>query len=318
MRVLFAGTPDIAVPSLEVLNRNHEVVGVLTNPDRGCGRGREIKCCPVKVKANELGIRTFQPEAFDEAFINEIKALQPDILAVTAFGKIFKKDFIDVFPQGGLNVHPSLLPKYRGASPIPAALIAGETETGVSIQRLALKMDSGAILSQERYVYNGTETTEWLTDYFAHRGAELLSEVITDIENGNAVEHEQDESLATYCSYINKEDGEIDWNRSSDHIDRQLRAFTPWPGIYTFFNSKKLNIIEAEIYSENLPDTAGDFMDAAAGKVAVPDKKSGILVKTGDGFIAVKKLQLQSKKALGWKDFLNGVKDFTNTVLGGE
>ncbi len=313
MRVFFAGTPSIAVPALELLSRDHQVVGVLTNPDRGCGRGQEIACCPIKLEADDLGLTTFQPETLDEEFINSVKALKPDILAVVAFGKIFKKDFIDIFPHGGLNVHPSLLPKYRGASPIQSAMLSGDSETGVSIQRLAPKMDSGAILKQERYVYRGDETGDSLTVYFAERGAELLSQVITEIENGTAVETEQDDNDATYCSYINKTDGNINWQDSAAAIERRMRAFTPWPGIYTFFGDKKLNILEATVYnSENDSAETG-----TPGKVVGIDRNNGILVQTGEGILAVQKLQLQSKKALDWKSFVNGVKDFADAELGG-
>ncbi|MDC7227414.1 MAG: methionyl-tRNA formyltransferase [Spirochaetales bacterium] len=311
MKVFFAGTPGIAVPALERLHRDHEIVGVLTNPDRGCGRGREIACCPIKLEADDLGIKTFQPEVLDKAFIDEVKALGADILAVVAFGKIFKKDFIDIFPQGGLNVHPSLLPKYRGASPIQSALLSGDAESGVSIQRLALKMDSGAILRQERYTYKGDETGESLTSYFALRGAELLSETITKIENGTSEEWEQNPDEATYCSYINKSDGEIDWNESASAIERRLRAFTPWPGIFTYFGERKLNIIHATVYNSETESTA------PAGTVIGSDKKDGILIQTGDGVLSAQKLQLQSKKALDWKSFMNGVKDFKGAILGG-
>ncbi|MDC7124794.1 MAG: methionyl-tRNA formyltransferase [Spirochaetales bacterium] len=315
MRVLFAGTPEIALPSLLKLNEDHDVVGVLTNPDKCCGRGQEIACCPVKLEADDLGIKVLQPEKLDEAFIEEVKLLKPDILAVVAFGKIFKKNFLDIFPEGALNVHPSLLPKFRGASPIPSALLNGDSETGITIQRLALKMDSGNILKQEPYVYKGDETCETLTTYFAHRGAELLSETITQIENGDIAERIQDEAEATYCSYINKKDGLINWNDSAEYIERKLRAFTPWPGIYTFYGKKKLNIIDAGIFPETGITQSNSCEN---GKVIGIDKNNGILIQTGKGILAVKRLQLQSKKALNWKDFLNGVKDFNETVLGGE
>lgn len=310
MRVFFAGTPEIAVPSLVRLSETHEVVGVLTNPDRECGRGREIKCCPVKVKADELGLKIFQPETLDAGFIEEVRLLEPEILAVTAFGKIFRKNFIDIFPFGGLNVHPSLLPKFRGASPIQSALLSGDSETGITIQKLALKMDSGDILKQEHYSYKDSDTAESLTGYFADRGAVLLSEVISEIEQEKSVAVEQDEEKATYCSYINKEDGLIDWSDSAENIDRRLRAFTPWPGIYTYFSGKKLNIIEAGSYTQ-------EESDAECGRVIRVDKKNGILIQTGKGILAVRRLQLQSKKALDWKSFANGVKDFKDSVLGG-
>jgi methionyl-tRNA formyltransferase len=312
MRVFFAGTPGIALPSLVKLSADHKVVGVLTNPDRRSGRGMGVSCCPVKLKADELGLDTFQPETIDDGFIEKVRMLKPDVLAVTAYGRIFKKNFLDIFPQGGLNVHPSLLPKYRGASPIQSALLSGDSETGISVQRLALRMDSGSILAQETYTYKGFETAGWLTDYFAERGGELLTRVITGLENGESSEKEQDESMASYCSYISKNDGLIDWSNSAVYLERKLRAFTPWPGIFTFFGNKKLNIIEARVYDTT---NAGGKV---AGSIAGTDKSSGILIQTGQGILAVQKLQLQSKKALDWKSFINGVKDFSNAVLGGE
>ena len=311
MKIFFAGTPYIAVPALERLNSEHEIVGVLTNPDRRSGRGREMSCSPVKLKAEELGLKIFQPDFIDSAFIGEVQSLGAGLLAVVAYGKIFKKEFIDIFPHGGLNVHPSLLPRYRGASPIQSAMLSGEPETGISIQRLALKMDSGAILKQERYTYKGDETGESLTGYFAERGAELISEVVTELENGTAVDSEQDEADATYCSYITKEDGEINWNESAESIERRMRAFTPWPGIYTYYNGKKLNIHEADVYKSTVDS------EAVPGQVIGIDKNSGILIKTIDGILSVRKLQLQSKKAMDWKSFLNGVKDFRDAKLGG-
>lgn len=314
MKILFAGTPEIAVPSLERLNNDHRIVGVLTNPDRGRGRGRDVSFSPVKAKAVELGLNILQPEKLDAEFIEEVKALEPDILAVVAYGKIFRKNFIDMFPEGGLNVHPSLLPKFRGASPIQSALLSGEPKTGITIQRLALKMDSGDILKQEEYVYRDTDTAESLTEYFAERGAVLLSEVITELKEGRAVAVAQNDADATYCSYINKDDGLIDWSQPAADIERRLRAFSPWPGIFTYLNEKKLNIIEATVYTgtselESAPETAG--------KVIGIDRNSGILIQTGEGIISVQRLQLQSKKALDWKSFLNGVKDFNEAVLGG-
>ena len=314
MRILFAGTPEIALPSLRRLSIDYEVAGVLTNPDRGSGRGRGVVSCPVKLEADNLGLKTFQPEKLDAAFIEEVKALKPDLLAVVAYGKIFKKDFIDIFPYGGLNVHPSLLPRYRGASPIQSALLSGDSETGISIQRLALKMDSGAVLRQETYVYKGDETGESLTGYFAERGAVLLSEVIGGLENGTVTEAAQNDEEATYCTYINKDDGHVDWNETAADIERKLRAFTPWPGIFTYFADKKLNILNASVYTGM---SVSDSVSTVPGKVCGIDRAEGILIQTGEGILAVSKLQLQSKKVLDWKSFLNGVKDFSEAVLGG-
>ncbi|NEP83818.1 MAG: methionyl-tRNA formyltransferase, partial [Okeania sp. SIO3B3] len=198
MRILFAGSPEIAVPSLELLAESqHEIVGVLTNPDAVRGRGRNACVTHVKEMAEELDLHIIQPRKLDAAVREEIASLKPDILVAVAYGKIFGPKFLSLFPKGGLNLHPSLLPKYRGCSPVNAAILHGEAETGVTIQRLALAMDSGDILKQEIYPLKGDETADRLLDTFSEIGAGLLLETLDELEKGPVQGLVQDEGQVT-------------------------------------------------------------------------------------------------------------------------
>jgi methionyl-tRNA formyltransferase len=312
MRILFAGSPEIAVPSLTRLAHAHEVVGVLTNPDRCCGRGLTPGAPHVKEEALRLRLPVFQPERLDEAFRIQVSALKPDILVVVAFGKIFGPKFLGLFPLGGINLHPSLLPLYRGCSPIPAVIAAGEAETGISVQRLALKMDAGDILAQVPIPLSCTETTETLTRDLSFKGADLLAETLELLASDKIRPVPQDESRATYCSMITKESGCIDWAEAALTIERKVRAFDPWPRTWTYAGERALSIL-----SSHIPQTAGGNIADVPGKVLGMDKREGILIQTGNGILAVTRLQFATKKALDWMAFLNGTKDFIGSVLGG-
>lgn len=308
MRIVFAGTPEIGVPSLESLAKEFNVCGVLTNPDREKGRKKILQPSAVKEKALELGIKVFQPEKLTSEFYNEIIELKPDLLVCIAYGKIFKPEFLNLFPLGGVNIHPSLLPIYRGPSPISEALLNGDKESGISIQRLAQKMDSGNILHQSKFIISDSDTTGTLTAKIAIDAAPLICDVVRNIKNNTVTEFTQDESKATFCKLIKKEDGRINWNSSSKNIINEIRAYNPWPLAQTEFGDKGLNILEA---------TYSDIeKDGVPGLVREYSKNSGFLVNTGDGTIWITMLQLQSKKALDFKSFNNGVKDFINSVLG--
>ncbi len=312
MRIVFAGSPDIAVPSLEKTASNYDIVAVLTNPDKVTGRGRRMKFNPVKTKALELDLNIVQPETLGSEIRNQLALLKPDILVVFAYGKIFGPKFLSIFPMGGVNVHPSLLPRYRGSSPILSSILNGDAETGISIQRIDLEMDTGAILEQEVIKLTGGESTESLSSFVSVEGAAILIKTLQEIESGKISEKEQDESLASYCTKLIKEDGYINWNESAVRIDRKIRAFTPWPKAYTRYKDKKLLILKSSPFVKET-DLYGD-----PGTVLGFDKSDGILIQTGEGILAVDFLQLQSKKAIDWKSFLNGTQNFTGCILGGK
>jgi methionyl-tRNA formyltransferase len=311
MRVLFAGSPSFSVPSLEALQQSHTVCGVLTNPDRPAGRRRELSPTAVKARALELNLKVLQPAAFDPEFLEAVRALRPDLLAVVSFGRIFKADFLDLFPKGAVNVHPSLLPKFRGPAPIPAAIMAGEAETGVTVQRLALKMDSGGIIKVHRHPLNGTETAETLYRELFRAGADLLVEAVDMIAAGTARFVAQKEEEASYSRMLKKSDGRIDWGRDAAYLERMLRAYLPWPGCYTGFQGRQLDLLAGGVY----PGPARESKEK--GRVLGIDKNYGILVNTGNGVLYVSRLKLQAKKALSWRQFLNGQNDFLETQLGG-
>jgi methionyl-tRNA formyltransferase len=309
MRVLFAGSADIALPCLERLIDSGSLVGVLTNPDCPQGRGR-IECSTSIASlaaAKAPGIPLLKPEKLDQSARDAVSALKPDLLAVFAYGKIFGPKFLALFPSGGINVHPSLLPLLRGSSPIPAAILSLARETGISVQRLALRMDSGDILARRHIPLNGRETTASLSLEVSRLSAGLMERVISDIDSGAERAEAQDESRASYCGFIKKEDGKIDWKDGAPQIDARVRAFDPWPLAYTGFKGLRLSILE----SLPLPEESRE----EAGKVLALDRKRGILIQTGKGVLAVTRLQLEKKKALAYMDFLNGSRDFIGSTL---
>lgn len=312
MRLLFAGTPRFAVPSLEALVKEHEICAVLTTPDRGSGRGKKLIQSPLKQKALALDLPLCRPDTLDDKFIDEIKNLKAELLVVAAYGVIFKESFLNIFPKGGINLHPSLLPKYRGPSPIPAVILAGEAETGVTIQKLALKMDAGDILAQESYPLTGQETASCLSQTLSEQGAGLLLSVVRAIANGTAQARPQNQEDVSFCKLVRKEDGRIGWHKSADYISRMIRAYHPWPGVYTKLKDKTLFFQEGFVHTEHIFE-AGH----APGEVLGVDKQCGILINTNNGILCIQKLQLEFKKPLAWQDFLNGHKDFIGSILGG-
>ena len=316
MRIVFAGSPEIAVPSLEAIHESkHEVVCVLTNPDAVRGRGRNACVTRVKEAAVEFGYKLLQPRKLDSSVREEIGSLKPDLLVAVAYGKIFGPKFLKIFPYGGVNLHPSLLPKHRGCSPVNAAILNGDKESGVTIQKLALEMDSGDILLQRKRPMDGTETADSLLKEFAEIGAEMLVETLDGIEKGEITGTGQKGENVTYCSFIKKEDGKIPWEKSAVEINRMFRAYYPWPGIFTYYKDLKLNILDARLYAGEIK-----FEDSNAqkpGTVLGVDKNDGILIQTGEGVLVVSALQLQAKKAMDFKAFINGNKEFPGSILGG-
>jgi len=310
MRLLFAGTPDIAVPTLRAVADAFPVVGVLTAPDRVAGRGRKVTPPPVKTTAEELGLTVLQPHKLDEDARGAVRSLAPDMLVVFAYGKIFGPKFMGLFLEGGVNVHPSLLPKYRGPAPIPAAILAGEAETGITVQYISQKMDAGAIVARERITLEGTETAASLSDDVAGRAGPLLVSTLHRIEAGTAAPEPQDEAAASYCSLINKSDAAIDWEQPADRIERMVRAYHPWPGAYTFWGGRKLTIREAGV-------SGAQGEGKQPGRVLGVDRERGILIQTGNGVLGVRRLQIQAGQESDWKSFINGHRDLDGAVLGG-
>jgi methionyl-tRNA formyltransferase len=241
----------------------------------------------------------------------EIAALQCDLLITFAYGHIFGPKFLALFPKGGINIHPSLLPRYRGPSPIPAAILAGDTETGISIQKLALQMDAGDILAMKKISISARETTASLSETVACKAAEMLQAFMSDFLTVTVLAEPQ-HGEPVYCSLITKEQGIINWNRPAIYIDAQIRAYTPWPLCFTRWQGEELYILKGSVLEEgmqtHLPGTG-------IGLVLGTDRVYGILVQTGEGVFAVSQLQRRAKKALDWKAFLNGARDFIGSRL---
>jgi methionyl-tRNA formyltransferase len=284
---------------------------VLTNPDRPAGRSGEPLPTPVKARAQELGLPVFQPARLDAPFFDAVRGLDGELLVVAAFGRIFPAEFIALFPGGGLNLHPSLLPRHRGPSPISAAILAGDRQTGVSIQKLAAKMDSGDLLRVRAVPLTGRETCASLSEQLGLIGAELLVETLEEVAAGRARGTPQNEAGATYCRLVRKEDGRIDWRRDAETIERMLRAYDPWPGSYTTFRGKTLHLLAGGVLAG--PGPAGELRH---GLVLGADNRYGILVGTGGGVLYVSRLKLQGRKAMDWRSFLNGRPDMVGSVLG--
>jgi len=315
MKILFAGSPSIAVPCLEAINNidGIEIAAVLTNPDTAKGRSGALIPTEVGEAAQKLGISPiFKPEKLDGAMREQIFALNIDLLISFAYARLFGPKFLALFPLGGINIHPSLLPKYRGPAPIQAAILNRESETGVSIQTLAAEMDCGDILAVSKILLTGNETSQSLSETASKLAAQMLPDVLKKIAAGSASKTVQDSSHASYCKLISKESGCIDWSQSALDIDAKIRAFYPWPLCRTIHNGRELLLLKATVGDSSIQVPS----KSTPGKVLGTDKQYGILIQTGDGILAVTELQYQAKKALFWRDFLNGARDFTGSQLG--
>ncbi|RPI54462.1 MAG: methionyl-tRNA formyltransferase, partial [Chloroflexi bacterium] len=306
------GTPNFAVPALQALEQDHQVVGVVTQPDRPAGRGRRLVAPPVKEAAQALGLDVFQPATLrrPEA-VERLVAWQPDLVVVAAFGQILRPEVLAIPPHGCLNVHASLLPRYRGAAPIPAAILAGDERTGVTIMRMDEGLDTGPMLAQADWPIGSRDTTGSLTEVLARLGAGLLVEVLPGWLAGAIAPRPQDEAQATYCRTLRKEDGLLDWALPAAHLDRQVRACDPWPGAYTTWAGQRLKILRAR----PLPGRPG-ARRAEPGRVV--DLAPGMGVAAGEGVLELLEVQLAGKSALDVQAFGQGRRDFVGSPLGGE
>ena len=324
MNILFAGSPGIAVPSLKALSeiefadKNIKLTGLLTNPDSAQGRKSGLIPTDVSTAAVELSaLRQGQglPEIIQKkcaklgrAEREDIAALKCDLLISFAYGRIFGPKFLELFPMGGINIHPSLLPKYRGPSPITAAILHRDKETGITIQKLGLEMDAGDILAQESFALNGNETTESLSQFVSELAAKMLKSLIPDIARG-FVKSRPQAGEPLYCSLITKEQGRLDWNLPAEEIDAQVRAYNPWPLCFTIWGGEELYILQGGVFED------ASESNLTPGLVKGIDRDHGILIQTGNGVYAVKYLQRRAKKAMDWKAFVNGARDFAGSLL---
>jgi methionyl-tRNA formyltransferase len=324
MKILFAGTPQLAVPSLEKLSKSFDITAVLTAPDRPKGRGKRVEFSPVKKKAVELGIPVLQPETLKGEAREQIRPLKAELLVVYAYGRIFGPKFLSLFPKRGINVHPSLLPRYRGSTPLIAPIINGDAETGISVQTVELAVDTGDILGQVRIPLAGRETAGDLAEKAAKLGAELLAEIVKKMEEGRHTPLAQGTEGLSCCRRLNKQDGLINWSLPARMIERMIRAYTPWPRAYSYWNGRRITIHRGGLPSEHItvPEASQKQSDTLTNGLPIPglvrgmDRKEGFLLQTGDGLLAIKELQLEGKTALQWDAFFNGNADFIRARLG--
>lgn len=310
MRIVFMGSPRFAVPALEqLLSNSYDVVAVYTQPDRPSGRGRTLAVSPVKEAALRWGIPVMQPASLKSAdALTELAALKPDVIVICAFGQILPQALIDMPPRQCLNVHFSLLPRHRGASPVAAAILAGDEFTGVSIQLVRYKVDTGPVLAAAPIPISPSDNTGTLLEKLGIVGAHLLQEALSGWLDGTLKPLPQDETKATYFGQVKKEDGEIDWRLPAVDIWRRVRAYYPWPGCFTYWRGKQLKINEA-FY---LPD---EDANEPGRVVALTQAKGGLGISTGDGILVVKNIQYAGKKAMSAADFLRGQREFIGSRL---
>lgn len=300
MKIIFMGTPDFSAVVLEKLNSLYPVSCVVTGLDKEVGRGHQIKFSPCKEKAIELGIPVYQFGKVSREGIDAIKALCPDIIVTAAFGQILSDEFLSIPRIGVLNVHASLLPKYRGSSPIQWSIINGDDTTGITIMRTVKEVDAGDILLTKVTHIGKKENAGELFDRLAILGGEAICEAIGLIESGNYTFTPQDSALATHCSMISKEDGIIDFSLSAEAIDCFVRGMTPWPSAYIIYNDKIIKIFDVEKYDYEGKEDLGTILFA--------DTKHGIVVKCSDGAVRLKQIQLQGSKRMDDVSFLLGRK----------
>lgn len=302
------GTPMFSATILEALVKEHKIVGVVTKEDKKRSRGNGLDFSEVKKKALEMGIEPIlQPSKVrDELFLNELKNLSPDIIVTAAYGKIVPKALLDIPRYGCINVHASLLPKYRGASPIQAAILNGDSVTGITIIQMDEGMDTGDMLVKKELSILPNETSSELFDRLAVVGIAALREAILRIENGTVVRIKQDENEATYTHMIKKEEGHISFADTAINIVNRIRAIDS----YCFYNEEKIKLIRARVYNGDAID--GDF---DKGQIVLADKR-GLVVKCGDGFVAIEILQLSGKKPFDYKAYINGYHPIIGGICG--
>ena len=308
MKIVFMGTPDFAEESLKAIyEAGHEIIGVVTNPDRPKGRGMKMLPSPVKEFAMEKNLKIFQPEKVknNEEFINELKALNPDVICVVAYGKILPKEILDIPPYGCINVHASLLPKYRGAAPVQWAVLNGDKTTGVTTIYMDIGMDTGNMILKQEVEIGEDETTGELWDRLKDIGGKLLVETLKQIEKGTAPREKQGEDF-TIAPMLSKDMAKIDWNKKTAiEIKNLVRGLNPIMGAYTFLNDKKIKFWkvavagEDEIHAENM-----DFL--RNGTVIVSDPRDGIFIKCKDGILKVLEIQGENAKRMKIQDYLRG------------
>ncbi|HRN68109.1 MAG TPA: methionyl-tRNA formyltransferase [Promineifilum sp.] len=306
-RIIFMGTPEFAVPCLTTLIETQTVVGVVTQPDKPAGRGNRLRPSPVKVAAEAAGIPVYQPKSLrKEEAAAPLREWQPDLIVVAAFGQILRPHVLYLSPRGSLNVHASLLPRWRGASPIQHAILAGDETTGVTLMKMDEGLDTGAMYVQESLSIDPRETAATLHDRLAALGAAMLRRHLDDILDGRLSPTPQGDAGFTYAPMIRKEAGEIDWQRDAGSLDRHIRAMTPWPGAFTWWGGEPLKVLGARPLDFSPSGVPGQV-------VFTPE---GIIVVAGSGGLLLDTIQAPGKRAMAAEEFVRGHPELAGAVLG--
>ena len=308
IKTIFMGTPLFACPYLELLLEREEVLAVVTQPDRPRGRGRQKAPCPVKEISLQHGVKVFEPENIkDEAFIRDLRELDPEIAVVVAFGQILPTEILKLPRKGCINIHASLLPKYRGAAPIQRAIINGEKKTGISIIQMDKGMDTGDLLSVEGVAIGVEETAGELQERLARIGTQCLIRTMGEIESGRVAPKPQNNSEASYAPMLKKEEGRIDWRRPAEEIGNQIRGMNPWPVTFSALDGKGFRIFRARRDAKNAEGRPGEVLEA---------RGEGIRIQTGEGHLLLLEVQLEGRKRMGGGEFLRGYPALPGRVLG--
>ena len=313
MRIVFMGTPDFSVPALKALvEAGHQVIAVVTQPDKPKGRGKEVQMTPVKIQAMEYGIPVYQPAKVREAsFVEVLKGLEADAYVVIAFGQILPKAVLELPKYGCINIHASLLPKYRGAAPIQWCVIDGEGETGITTMMMDVGLDTGDMLEKAVIPIEEKETGGSLHDKLSMAGGDLILSTLKKLEEGTLVRTPQTDEGTCYAKMLTKSLGDIDWNQGAVSIERLIRGLNPWPSAYTMWNGKTIKIWAADVIAGR---EAADFLSesgvpaetgTAPGTVVCSDKR-GLVVCTGGGLLSIRELQMEGKKRMDTPAFLRG------------
>ncbi len=299
IKTVFMGSPEFALPTLRALAQQHQVVGVITQPDRASGRGRELKAPPVKTLALELGIPVLQPEKLRTPdAMAQLQDWNPDLIIVAAFGQILKKEVLDLPTYGCINVHASLLPRWRGAAPINAAILAGDEEIGVTIMKMDVGLDTGPMLSKKSIRHTPDLTTGLALQALSQLGADLLIETLPDYFSGKLIPQPQPEEGSTYAPMLKKEDGKLDFMHDVNELERRVRAFNPWPGTFMDFDGTILKVHRAHVEAGN---------ESAGKRLVVQDQPA---VGAGGGILILDEVQPSGKKSMSGKSFLAGARNW--------
>lgn len=299
IKVVFMGSPDFSLSALNALVKNYEVVGVVTQPDRASGRGRELKAPPVKTLALELNLPVIQPEKLKQPeAMDQLRAWNPDVIVVAAFGQILKKEVLDLPRYGCINIHASLLPRWRGAAPINAAILSGDEETGVTIMKMDVGLDTGPMLSARKIRIKPDDTAGSIFQSLSTLGANLLIETLPDYFSGKLTPQPQPEQGATYAPMMKKEDGLLDFTQPAEALERRARAMNPWPGAWIQFKDAVLKVHKARVGQGN----------GEAGKRYIDQGQPAVYARSGS--LILEEVQPAGKKPMNGKSFLQGARDW--------